>query len=123
MNGKPTKTKSHTNLIQRLMFYNSIFENNGKMGSSGFSAVIVAYDCLLDSGDSWEKLVIYSMLNNFDSDTIGAIAGGLYGTMYGLDKIPEKNLQYLEFKDKLIKIGKLLFKKFFKHEKLINNSS
>jgi ADP-ribosylglycohydrolase len=91
------------------------------MGSSGFSAVIVAYDCLLDSEDNWEKLVIYSMLSNFDSDTIGAIAGGLYGTMYGLIKIPEKNLQYLEFKDKLIKMGKLLYKKFFKHEKLINN--
>lgn len=119
-NGVPTKIKSHTNLIQRLMFYNNIFELNpmGKMGFSGFSAVIVAYDCLLDAGNNWEKLVIYSMINNFDSDTIGAIAGGLFGTLYGLGNIPKNNLEYIEFKDRLIKIGKLLYRKYFKREKI-----
>jgi ADP-ribosylarginine hydrolase len=119
-NNKPISIKSHTNLIQRLVFYNNIFElnNMGKMGFSGYSAVIVAYDCLLDAGNSWEKLVIYSMINNFDADTIGAIAGGLYGTLYGLSNVPINNLKYIEFKDKLIKIGKLLYKKFYKNEKL-----
>lgn len=118
--GKPIKTKSNTNLIQRLIFYNNVFEASelSKMGLSGFSAVIVAYDCLIDAGDNWEKLVIYSMINNFDSDTIGAIAGGLYGTVYGLENVPKKNLEFLEFKENLIKIGKLLYKKFYKQETL-----
>lgn len=120
LNGVPTKTKSHTNIIQRLVFYNNLFgENNmSRMGLSGYSGVIVAYDCLIDSGNNWEKLVIYSMINNFDSDTIGAIAGGLFGTLYGFENVPEKNLAHLEFKDKLIKIGKLLYKKYYKREKL-----
>lgn len=121
-NGIPTKTKSHTNLTQRLVFYNNIFDVTkagiGKMGLSGYSAVIVAYDCLLDAGNKWEKLIVYTTINNFDSDTIGAIAGGLFGTLYGLHNIPEGNLKYIEFKDKLIKIGKLLYKKYFKRERL-----
>ena len=120
-NSKPVKIKSHTNFTQRLIFYNNIFEGNkmGKLGLSGCSAVIVAYDCLLDAGSCWEKLVIYSMINNFDSDTIGAIAGGLYGTMYGLEYVPENNLEHIEYKNKLIKIGKLLYKKYFLHTKII----
>lgn len=119
-NGKPIYDRAHKNIIQRLIFYNNIFEVNpkGKFGTSGYSAVIVAYDCLLDARDNWEKLVIYAMLNNFDADTIGAIAGGLYGTMYGMSKIPVKLLQSIEFKDKLNTIGKLLFKKYCKKEKL-----
>jgi ADP-ribosylarginine hydrolase len=119
--GKLIKPKSHSNLIQRLIFYNNIFDINplSKMGLSGYAAVIVAYDCLLDSGNNWEKLVIYSMINVFDSDTIGAIAGGLFGTLYGMKNVPNENLKYLEFKDNLIKIGKLLYKKYFKNEKIL----
>lgn len=119
-NEKPIQTKSQTNLIQRLVFYNEVFSSNklSSMGASGYSAVIVAYDCLLDCDGSWEKLVIYSMINNFDSDTIGAIAGGFYGTLYGFNNVPENNMKYIEFKDKLIKLGKLLYKKYFLHESL-----
>jgi ADP-ribosylarginine hydrolase len=119
--GTLVKPKSHSNLIQRLIFYNNIFDVNpmSKMGLSGYAAVIVAYDCLLDAGNNWEKLVIYSMINIFDSDTIGAIAGGLFGTLYGLSNIPPNNLKYIEFKDKLIKIGKLLYKKYYKNEKIL----
>lgn len=119
-NGKPTKDKSQKNLIQRLVFYNNIFEvyPMGKMGTSGYSAVIVAYDCLIDADNQWEKLVIYAMVNNFDTDTIGAIAGGLFGTIYGLEKIPKNNLKHIEFGDKLIKMGKLLYKKYFLHDKI-----
>lgn len=122
-NGEPTKTKSHTNLIQRLMFYNNIFDSNrlNQNGLSGCSAVIVAYDCLLDAENCWEKLVIYSMINSFDSDTIGAIAGGLYGTLYGMENIPHKNLENIEFKEKLIKIGNLLYKKYFLRDKIVPN--
>jgi ADP-ribosylglycohydrolase len=90
----------------------------GKSGLSGYSAVIVAYDCLIDAEDNWEKLIIYSTINTFDTDTIGAIACGLYGTLYGLKNVPTKNLKYLEFKSNLTKLGKLLYRKYFLHEKL-----
>jgi ADP-ribosylglycohydrolase len=58
------------------------------------------------------------MINNFDSDTIGAIAGGLYGTLYGLSYVPTKSLEHIEFKNKLIKIGKLMYKKYFLRVKI-----
>lgn len=117
---QPIKIKSHSNLVQRSLYYSNIFSSNKKSqrGFSGYSAVIIAYDCLLDADQCWEKLVIYAMINNFDADTIGAIAGGLYGTMYGFKNIPEQNLQQIEFKDKLIKIGKLMYKKYFLQLKL-----
>jgi len=120
LNGKPIKIKSHMDLVHRLIFYNNIFDinPNSSMGRSGYSAVIVAYDCLIDAGNNWEKLVIYSMINIFDSDTIGAIAAGLYGTLYGFANVPENNLKYLEFKNKLIKIGKLLYEKFYEQKEI-----
>jgi len=113
--GKPIITKANTNFIQRLMFYNSLFDDNmSKYGKSGYSAVIVAYDCLVDAKDSWEKLIIYAMINNFDSDTIGSIAGGLFGAINGIRDIPKNNWNNNEKKESLIKLGKLLYRKYHK---------
>ena len=112
---KPINIRSHTNLTQRILFYNNIFDREpiGGMGMSGYSAVIVAYDCLLDVGDKWETLVFYSMINGFDSDTIGAIAGGFFGAIYGFKGVPRNNIKYIEYKKDLINIGKILYKKYF----------
>lgn len=127
VDGIPRKTKSHTNPIQRVIYYNSLFDSNSqqgdmalgsKFGMSGYSAVIVAYDCLIDAKDSWEKLVVYSILNNFDSDTIGAIACGLFGAIYGLSKVPRNNVIYIENKETIIKMGNKMFRKYYKHEKI-----
>lgn len=120
-NDKPVKTRSQINPMLRINYYNNLFDKNqgSKRGLSGYSAVIVAYDCLIDAENCWEKLVIYAILNNYDSDTIGAIACGLYGTMYGTFGVPDKNLKFIESKDKLIKIGKLMYKKYFKNEKIL----
>jgi len=35
--------------------------------------------------------------------------------MYGLNDVPEKNLEYLEFKDELIDVGKKMYNEFYKH--------
>lgn len=115
VDGKPIEIKSHTNLTQRIIFYNNLFENDamGGRGMSGYSATIIAYDCLIDSGNKWDTLVFYSMINGFDSDTIGAIAGGLFGSMYGFHGVPKRNILHLEFKEKLINLGKLLYTKYF----------
>jgi ADP-ribosylarginine hydrolase len=114
-NGKPLSYKSHKNLIFRSRYY---YENFTKdtlsllIGESGFCAVIMAYDSLVDCDGFWEKLVIYSALHLGDGDTVGAIAGFLYGVLYGFGDVPEGNLKNLEFKDELTKIGEQFYEKY-----------
>ena len=100
--------KSMRNLVYRTKYY---YDNYGYHkspeyfpGSGGDDSVIIAYDCLIDAGKSWDKLVVYSMIHVGDSDTTGAIAGALYGALYGLSNVPSKNLKYLEDKKKILKI-------------------
>lgn len=109
------------NLKHRILWYynnfvyNPSIKNNtlDKVGSSGYCAVIMAYDCLMDAGTCWEKLVIYSMIHIGDSDTVGSIAASWFGALYGIQFIPENNLKYIEYKEKLLNLGKLLFNKFY----------
>ncbi|AYV78659.1 MAG: ADP-ribosylglycohydrolase [Edafosvirus sp.] len=116
VNNKPVKTKAHSNLIFRIKYQYDNFVKDSKystmVGESGYSSTIMAYDSLIDSENVWEKLVIYSMIHIGDSDTVGCIAGAWYGALYGFGDVPKNNLKYLEYKDKLINIGKELFKKY-----------
>ena len=50
------------------------------------------------------------MLHVGDSDTVGAIAGGLYGAMYGLKGIPDNLLEHIEKKKEIIDMGEKIFK-------------
>ena len=36
-------------------------------------------------------------MNNYDADTIGCVAFGLYGLLYGLKNVPNNLLKDLEF--------------------------
>lgn len=118
-NNIPIVNKTHIDVVQRAIFYNNLFseDNFSNKTHSGYAAVIIAYDCLLDAQDSWEKLIIYSILNT-DSDTVCSIACALFGTLYGLEKIPIKNMEFIENKDKTIKIGTNLYRKYFLMEKI-----
>lgn len=120
--GKPVKTKSQSNVTQRIRYYSLIFEHHFSqptfLGTSGYDTVIIAYDCLIDAEANWEKLVVYAMLNSLDSDTIGAIAGGFYGAIYGSSGVPKNNLKYLEYYDELKKIGMGIYKKFYLRERI-----
>lgn len=51
-------------------------------GGCADDCVIMAYDSLLQAGSSYEKLVVYSMLNPGDSDTVGSVASSWYGGIY-----------------------------------------
>lgn len=114
--GNVIKRKSSSNLVFRCDYYLSnygiaknssgITISNHMMGSGGDDSVIIAYDCLLDAGDNWEKLVIYSMLHVGDTDTTGAIAASWYGIVYGTKNIPEHLFDHIEFKDELIELSK-----------------
>lgn len=85
------------------------------IGSGGDDSVLISYDCLLDSGKSWEKLIFYAMLHKGDTDTTGCIAGAWYGTLYGMDRIPDITIKNLEYKKELEKLGKEIFNKFCKN--------
>ena len=123
---KPIYTNAHKNLIFRTKFFydfkynydvyekipNKLEESYNTIGGSGVTAVLMAYDALLDANDNWEKLIYYSMLHVGDSDTVGAIAGGLYGILYGIDKVPKQLLEHIENKNKIIEIAEKLFNKY-----------
>jgi ADP-ribosylarginine hydrolase len=81
------------------------------VGSSGPIAVIMALQALIDCDGKWEKLVFYSMLHGGDSDTVGSIAGGFYGAIYGFGDVPENLLKHLELKEELTKLGKEIYEK------------
>ena len=74
---------------QRTLFYNKFSARKKDIypGAGGDDSVIIAYDCLVDSDGSWDKIVFYSMLHVGDSDTTGTICGFLYGLYYGLDAV------------------------------------
>jgi ADP-ribosylglycohydrolase len=114
---KPIKTRSTSNMMFRIKYYYENFVKDSYAdytGSSGFCAMIMAYDALIDCDGKFEKLVYYSILNPGDSDTIGSIACGLYGIVYGFGDVPKNLLCCIETKDKLLKLGEKFYKKFYK---------
>jgi ADP-ribosylglycohydrolase len=119
-NEKPYEIKSSINLLSRFQLFidleKMINTQNDIItiaGGSGQTAVIMAYFALLDSKGQWEKLVYYSMLHGGDSDTVGAIAGGFYGAVYGMGDVQEHLLKYLEMKEELIDISKKIYELSF----------
>lgn len=116
------KRRSNINLSLRSEYYYNNYSykqiQHGKQqkfpGSGGDDSVIIAYDCLLDAGNSWEKLIFYAMLHIGDTDTTGCIAGSWWGITKGFEDIPKINLEFIEYKKELEKLGKDLFKKYHK---------
>lgn len=120
-NQEPLHTKSNANPMFRIRYFHDNFHRNTisiQIGASGYLCMIMAYDALLDSGGKWEKLIVYAMLHSGDSDTIGAVAGGLYGAVYGMGDVPKNMTKYIERKDELENLARKLYKKFNK-KKLI----
>ena len=115
-NNKNLKFKTKINLIGRIKLFIDLNEfvypdskYNSYAGSTGPTALIMAYDSLLESEGIWEKLVYYAMLHSGDSDTVGAIAGGLFGIKYGFKTVPEHLLKNLEMKKELEEIGEQFY--------------
>ena len=110
--------RANQNLIARSRFHYQYFSENrpnvsgvGIIGESGYSSCIMAFDALLDSHDIWEKLIIYTVCHYGDSDTVAAIAAGWFGALYGFQNVPPSNLKYLEFKNELEELAKLIYEK------------
>jgi ADP-ribosylglycohydrolase len=97
----------------RSLYYNKFSERKKDMypGAGGDDSVIIAYDCLLEANDNWEKLVIYSMLHVGDSDTTGIIAAYLYGSYYGMSKVYSKMIEnMIDHKEEIIKFADDIYK-------------
>lgn len=121
---KPLDNKIFSNLVYRIKMYYENFVENSKtrfIGGSGFCAMIMAYDSLLDCGGNWEKLVFYSMLHIGDSDTVGAIAGGLFGAVYGFSDVPKKMLDNIEEKEYIDICAEQFFHKYYLNENIAIN--
>jgi ADP-ribosylarginine hydrolase len=126
--GKLLRTASHRNLIFRTKFFydfsvnydviNDVEDNSNDnpsimsiIGSSGVTSMLMVYDALVDAEDSWEKLIYYAMLHVGDSDTIGAIAGGLFGALYGYELVPPRMINAIEYKEKIYELAKKIYEK------------
>ena len=125
----------YDNRMESLEYYNDYLGNNDqpnffRFGSSGLSATIIAYDCLLMSCNSHNKpfnlekpkeikmsldsLMFFSTLHFGDNDTTGAIAGAWYGALNGFLNFDKNKLNQLEFNKELKKLSDLIT------EKLVN---
>lgn len=114
---KPITAKSQANLMLRIKYYHESFVRNTpahRMGESGYAACIMAYDSLIDSDSHWEKLVVYSAMHPGDSDTVCAIAGGLFGIHYGYSDTPEVLLNNMEFSKDLKHISQQIYEMYYK---------
>jgi ADP-ribosylarginine hydrolase len=118
-NGDPIKRRSSKNLVYRTQYYydNFKFQEEKSVffpGGGGDDSVIISYDCLIDAGNNWEKLVFYAMLHGGDTDTTGCIAASWYGALYGFNDVPKNSINVIEYRDELYNLGQKLYKKYKK---------
>jgi ADP-ribosylglycohydrolase len=81
--------------------------------SSGYvvESIEAALWCLLQT-DNYKDLVLKAVNLGGDTDTIGAIAGGLAGAFYGVEQIPAEWLDVLKKKEYLTKMAKDFYRAF-----------
>ena len=91
--------------------YERILKNNIKeysiddISSSGY--IVDTLECalwILLNSKSYRDTIIASTNIGNDTDTIGAVAGGMAGIIYGIDSIPEDWLNTLKKKDYLMSL-------------------
>ena len=114
---EPIRNRSYSNPMHRIRYFHDNFHKDDisyQIGGSGFLCMIMAYDAVLDCDGKWEKLIVYAILHSGDSDTIGAVAGGLYGAVYGMGDVPLHMLEHLERKKEIEKLARDIYKKYWK---------
>jgi len=115
-NSSPVFPKKY-GVKERDEFYSKL-SYSGKGGSSGHDSVMIAYDAILYAEQfsnqirdrsRWNIIVEHAILHGGDNDSTGAIAGALYGALYGMSGVYKKNYDGLEYKNRLISIGKKIY--------------
>jgi len=68
--------------------------------------------CFLNN-DSYKDTVITAVNLGGDTDTIGALAGGLAGIYYGYEGIPKEWIEKIVKVDEIIRLGERLYKAIY----------
>ncbi len=100
------KIKEHYADSPELVNFKRIFENDlDEVSAKGY--VITTFEsvvhCLLTT-DSFRDAVLKAVNLGRDTDTVGAICGGLAGIYYGLDEIPEQWIGEVRQIDKIFRL-------------------
>lgn len=92
--------------FNRLLFDDISEVEEDKIQSSGYviHTLEASIWCLLTT-NSYEEAVLKAVNLGHDTDTTGAVTGGLGGLMYGLDAIPTEWLNVLARKEDIIKLS------------------
>ena len=105
---KPHFPTDFDKVSKRDQFYTMMsFDKCG--GASGHDAPMIAYDALLACNGNWEDLCDRAMFHGGDSDSTGAIAGCLFGVLYGLGHVPKCNYKHVEYRDRIEKVAVELY--------------
>ena len=102
---------SHYKCIDEIKTYTRLLKHDfdklsvNEIKSTGYvvDSLEAAIWCLLNS-KSYEECVLKAINLGEDTDTIGAIAGGLAGALYGYDAIPNEWLSHLIKKEMIDKL-------------------
>lgn len=101
-----TDLRLMTKAVQRYKYLSENFSKNCDIpGSCGDDCIIFAYDALLQSNGTFEKMIVYSTLHPGDSDTVGATGMGFFGGFYHSvknERIIASKVEQLEFIDRII---------------------
>ena len=89
------------------------FNHSGHPGGGGLDVLIIVYEALMYSMESWEKLCHYGMFHSGDTDCTGLIVAAIWGASYGYEGVPKIHYHYMEHLDPLFKVGIKLYEKAF----------
>ena len=92
--------------FSRLLFEDISKEEEDNIKSSGYvlDTLEASVWCLLTT-NSYKEAVLKAVNLGMDTDTTGAVTGGLAGLLYGVEQIPQEWLQVIARKEDILKIG------------------
>jgi ADP-ribosylglycohydrolase len=114
LNSNPICSEYEINQFKRLLLDSEpLYECPvSQIHSSGYvvDTLEASLWCLLNE-DTFEKTVLKAVNLGEDTDTVGAVTGGLAGLLYGMESIPEKWMAQLARKEDILNLAERLGKK------------